>query len=120
MSIVYRVAGAVFLALGCIGLYVPVLPTTPFVLLSAACFAKGSPKFHHALVHSNLYRKNVAPLRDPDGVPMTLKLRILGSVTALIAIAFVLIDQWHVRMVLLLVLLGHWIYFMGFVKTRRS
>lgn len=48
-------AGLLFLGLGILGIVLPVLPTTPFVLLAAACFAKSSPKLHNWLHQSNLF-----------------------------------------------------------------
>ena len=51
----YRIAGFVLLALASIGVVLPLLPTTPFVLLAAACFAKSSPKLHQKLLNHRIF-----------------------------------------------------------------
>lgn len=43
--------GWLFVALACIGLFLPLLPTTPFLLLALACFAEHSPRFHQMLLN---------------------------------------------------------------------
>lgn len=54
-------AGILFLALGLVGVLLPVVPTTPFLIVAAACFSRGSRKIHHWLLH---HRKFGPPIRD--------------------------------------------------------
>lgn len=54
-AMIWNCLGIIFLALGAVGVLLPLLPTTPFVLLAAACFAKSSPAWHAWLLKSRIF-----------------------------------------------------------------
>lgn len=64
-------------ALGLIGVVVPVLPTTPLLLLAAFLFAKSSPRAHAWLTNTNAYAAYVEPFKQAGGIPLRAKVRIL-------------------------------------------
>lgn len=70
--------GTLFLALGIVGIFLPVLPTTPFVLLTAACWANASPRFHHWLINHPYFGSVVQNWQQSRAVP--LKAKILSTV----------------------------------------
>lgn len=66
--------GWLSVVLGVIGIFLPVMPTTPFLLLAAACFMKTSPKFYHWLVEHPKLGKYVVYYLDGKGIPMKAKI----------------------------------------------
>jgi len=56
---VFLVFGSLFFILGLIGVILPILPTTPFMILSAACFAESSPRFHQFLLHNRWFGEDL-------------------------------------------------------------
>ena len=65
--------GAVSLVLGFIGIFLPLLPTTPFVLLAAACFARGSERFHDWLVSHPRFGPLVRDWQAHRSIPLRAK-----------------------------------------------
>lgn len=65
--------GALSLVLGIIGIFLPLLPTTPFILLAAACFARGSEKFHHWLITHERFGPLVRDWQAHRSIPFRAK-----------------------------------------------
>jgi uncharacterized membrane protein YbaN (DUF454 family) len=82
----FTVLGLLALALGGIGVVVPVLPTTPFVLLAAACFARSSPRFHSWLLRSRVFGPTIRSWQTTRCVSRQTKAVAIG----LIAVTFTL------------------------------
>lgn len=68
--VLFIVVGTLFLGIGGLGILLPIVPTTPFLLLAAACYARGSKRIHHwmmrnrvfgAFIRNYLERKGITP-----------------------------------------------------------
>ncbi len=66
--ILLLVAGTLALALGGVGLLVPVLPTTPFVLCAAGCYATASPRMYQKLLHMRFFGEYIQNYRNKVGI----------------------------------------------------
>ena len=77
--------GFISLILGVIGIFVPLLPTTPFVLLAAACFAKSSPSFHAWLIHHPLAGPMIKNWHENGAIPK--KVKIIATIAILFSVA---------------------------------
>ena len=90
-----------YLMLGCIGVFVPVLPTTPLLLLATFLFAKSSPRCHAWIISTRVYRTYVAAFKEAGGIPLGTKVRIL-------AVSFTLmgLSAWFVQKPLVWAILG--------------
>lgn len=115
--------GCVSLALAVIGVVLPILPTVPFLALAAFCFAKSSDRLNNWLINTKFYQNNLADFKAGKGMTVKTKVRILATVTLVIAIGLIAMLMKGIivgSIILSVVWLGH-IYYFGFkVKTREE
>lgn len=115
-KILYIMIGCISLGLGIIGVILPILPTVPFVLLAAFCFAKSSERLDGWFKNTKLYREN----NIKNGMTKRAKIRIMCSVTLLMSIGFIMMGLKDIvvgNIVLLIVWIFHMVYFTLGVKT---
>ncbi len=79
--------GSVFLALGVAGIFLPLLPTTPFVLLASACYARGSSRLHAWLLAHPALGTCIAAFEEGRGLPRRAKALALGTLWLSMAFA---------------------------------
>ena len=119
-KILFVVLGCICLALGCIGIALPILPTVPFFLVTVFCFANSSQKLHDWFVSTKMYKKHLESFVKKKGMTMQTKLTIIGSVTLLMGFGFFMMFRKAIYIpciILGVVWICHIIYFVFGVKT---
>ena len=101
------IAGTFFVGLGIIGIFLPLLPTTPFLLLAAACYARSSKRFYNWLLTNRWLGNYIRNYREGKGVPF--KIKILSISFLWIAIGYSAIFVVRIllgRIILVLIAIG--------------
>ena len=117
---VYCFLGCICFALGGIGAVLPILPTVPFLLLAAFCFARSSERLHAWFQQTKLYKENLEDYVAGNGMKKRIKMRIMCTVTILMSIGFILMSSKGIRIgcIVLVCVWGlHILYFICKVKT---
>ncbi|MCW4030469.1 MAG: YbaN family protein [Candidatus Bathyarchaeota archaeon] len=97
------VAGTISLALGAIGLVLPILPTTPFLLLAAACYLRSSERMHKWLINNRWFGEYIRNYQAGRGVSMRVKLFAVGFLWATILFTILLVvDEILIAQIVLL------------------
>ena len=117
---VYLMLGLISLALGAVGSLIPVLPTVPFLMVAAFCFARGSGKLHRWFVGTKLYQDNLSDFAAGRGMTVKAKARIMLTVTLLMSVGFIVMGLKGIVtgcVVLSCVWVFHVVYFTFGIKT---
>ena len=96
--------GTLFLGIGCIGIVLPLLPTTPFLLLAAACYVRGSERLHYWMMNNRVFGKAIKNYLEKKGLEVRQKVFTIAFLwlTILLTIYYV-VDSFLLRILLLLI-----------------
>lgn len=96
LRVLLIICGSVSMTLGFIGLFFPILPTTPFVLLAAACYARSSSRIYNWLINNRIFGGHLRQYREKRSIKRKIKIKaiILLWVSILVSLFFFVIYLW--------------------------
>lgn len=103
---IYFISGIIAVILGVIGIFLPLLPTTPFILLAAFLFEKSSPKFHKMLVKNRYLGKYITNYHEKKGITLKDKVISIIFLTLGIGKGFVKTDSQVMKIIFIAIYLG--------------
>jgi uncharacterized membrane protein YbaN (DUF454 family) len=114
---IFIAAGSIFLALGITGIIVPVLPTTPFLLLAAICYTRGSERLYNALLNNRVVGSYLRNYLEGNGMDLRMKIWTISLLwITIICTAVFLTESLIVRVILSVVVAGVTIHILA-IKT---
>ena len=113
VRLVFLALGTLFVALGIAGIFLPVLPTTPFMLLAATCYARASTRFYNWLLNNRLLGPTILEWRRYRSIPYRVKWTAIILMGATLSISIVYFVPWpalQVALAIFGILLGAYLY----------
>jgi len=111
------VAGTIATAIGIVGIFVPILPTTPFLLLAAACYMRSSQKFYNWLLHNRFFGIYIRNYLQGKGMPRKIKMVTILLLWTTITCSIVFVVQSLIIRVILLVIAAGVSVHIALIKT---
>jgi len=113
-------AGTLFIGLGILGIFIPVLPTTPFLLLAAACYARSSQRFYDWLLNNKWFGSYIRNYLQGKGISIKVKIPTIALLWLTIgcSVAFA-VQAFYVRLILILIAIGVTIHILS-VRTLKT
>lgn len=116
-KIAFIIIGLISFMLGFIGVMLPILPTTPFLLLSSFCFVKGSDRFDKWFKSTKLYKMHLKDFTENRSMTIKQKICLLIFSDIMIAFPLVILNNIYIKLFLILIVIFKYYYFIFKIKT---
>ena len=107
VQILLITTGTFFVGVGIVGIFMPILPTTPFLLISAALYARSSKRFYNWLINNKIFGQYIKNYREGKRIPLRLKIITITLLWITIGCSAIFaIDILWVRIILVIIAVG--------------
>lgn len=115
----FNIVGSIAVVLAIAGLFLPLLPTTPFLLLASACYLRGSRRMHHWLNSNRVLGPYIQAMEGRSGIPLSTKAAALLLMWASLAYSIYIVPLLSVKILLGLTGLAVSTYILFYIKTAK-
>lgn len=117
MRYIYLLIGIISLSLGCVGIVLPILPTTPFLLLAGFCFARSSKRIYQWFVSSKIYQRYLDSFVKRRAMTLKTKICILSFASIMLAFPLILSKIFLLKLFIIGLYCFKYYYFIFKIKT---
>lgn len=118
---IYAIIGILCFLLGSIGTFLPILPTVPFFIVSAYCFARSSSRLNHWFKQTKIYQNNLEDFVNHRTMTLKTKIRIMAMISLVMAIGFIIMQNQQIIsgcIILICIWILHLLYFTFGIRTK--
>lgn len=116
IKVLLIILGIASLIIGCVGIILPIVPTTPFLLLTSFCFIKSSEKFNAWFINSKLYKKYLENFKRNKVMKIHSEILLLSGVTCLLIVSMYFINNYVMSIIFPILIFFKFAYFLCFIK----
>lgn len=117
LRIIWLLAGFLAMGIGAVGVALPVLPTTPFLLLASFCLAKGSDRFHRWFTGTKLYKRHLESFVKNRSMTLKTKFSLLIPASCMLVLALLAMPNIYGRIFIVFLIVFKYVYFFTRIKT---
>ena len=115
--IIWLLAGFLAMGIGAVGVALPVLPTTPFLLLASFCLAKGSDRFHRWFTGTKLHKRHLESFVKNRSMTLKTKFSLLIPASCMLVLALLAMSNIYGRLFIVFLIIFKYVYFFTKIKT---
>lgn len=116
MKIIYLLLGSFSLGLGTLGVILPILPTVPFLLLTAYFYSKSSDRFYQWFIHTKIYKRYLEDFIETRTMTRRSKWQLMIFVDSILLISFLMVDFLPAKLLIVILFLFKHYYFYRYVQ----
>ena len=117
MKVILIILSFITLGVGLVGVILPVLPTTPFILLSLFLLSKSSPKYHNWLIETRFYKNHIESFHKNQSMTFKQKWTLLIIVDIFLLISFIQINSIIIKVLVIVLFIAKHYYFKKYIKV---